>query len=241
MFVIDVGRQRPQPVQPVITTPRPAIQRPLPPQQSVYNRYDQERFNRQKEETEGFKIDTMGTYHGMTLKSVTEGQAKIRPQPPPAQQPAQTTPLPASQARPPPSGMQKRVSRTPIIIIPAGTNSLVSMYNVKDILQEMRFVTQEQKKLEGGKRDNEVLIQRQKDGQTVPYRVVDNPAKLSPSDWDRVVAVFVMGPAWQFKGYAIQFVRLQLLIISETFLGILGNLQLKFSIKLPPSILNTTR
>lgn len=24
-------------------------------------------------ETEGFKIDTMGTYHGMTLKSVTEG------------------------------------------------------------------------------------------------------------------------------------------------------------------------
>ena len=27
-------------------------------------------------ETEGFKIDTMGTYHGMTLKSVT-----VRPQP----------------------------------------------------------------------------------------------------------------------------------------------------------------
>jgi len=24
-------------------------------------------------ETEGFKIDTLGTYHGMTLKSVTEG------------------------------------------------------------------------------------------------------------------------------------------------------------------------
>lgn len=78
---------------------------------------------------------------------------------------------------------------------------MISMYNVKDILQEMKFVTQEQKKAEGGKRDNEVLIQRQKNNQTVPYRVVDNPAKLSPSDWDRVVAVFVMGPAWQFKGY----------------------------------------
>lgn len=26
-------------------------------------------------ETEGFKIDTMGTYHGMSLKSVTEGSA----------------------------------------------------------------------------------------------------------------------------------------------------------------------
>lgn len=167
-------------------------------------------------ETEGFKIDTMGTYHGMTLKSVTEGSAKVnRPQPAQPQ-----TPLPVSAARPPPGGLQKRVSRTPIIIIPAGTNSLISMYNAKDILQDLRlailrqfhvtgdkyhhffrFVTQEQKKAEGGKRDNEVLIHRQRNGQTVPYRVVDNPAKLSPSDWDRVVAVWVMGPAWQFKGY----------------------------------------
>lgn len=30
-------------------------------------------------ETEGFKIDTMGTYHGMTLKSVTEGSQPKRP------------------------------------------------------------------------------------------------------------------------------------------------------------------
>lgn len=64
-----------------------------------------------------------------------------------------------------------------------------------------RFVSVEQKKQEGGRRDNEVLLQRQRNGVTVPYRVVDNPAKLTPSDWDRVVAVFVMGPAWQFKGY----------------------------------------
>lgn len=88
----------------------------------MYNRYDQERFNRQKEETEGFKIDTMGTYHGMTLKSVTEGQAKARPQQPVQQTPQ--SPLPVSQARPPPGGMQKRVSRTPIIIIPAGNKPL---------------------------------------------------------------------------------------------------------------------
>lgn len=30
-------------------------------------------------ETEGFKIDTMGTYHGMTLKSVTEGPSVPAP------------------------------------------------------------------------------------------------------------------------------------------------------------------
>lgn len=38
-----------------------------------YSRYDQEKFNKQKEDTEGFNIETMGSYHGMTLKSVTEG------------------------------------------------------------------------------------------------------------------------------------------------------------------------
>lgn len=64
-----------------------------------------------------------------------------------------------------------------------------------------RYVTTEQKKQEGAKRDNEVLLHRQRNGVSVPYRVVDNPAKLSASDWDRVVGVFVMGPAWQFKGY----------------------------------------
>lgn len=36
---------------------------------------------------------------------------------------------------------------------------------------------------------------------TVPYRVVDNLQRLTQSEWDRVVAVFVMGPAWQFKGW----------------------------------------
>lgn len=30
-------------------------------------------------DTEGFKIDTMGTYHGMTLKSVTEGTVPKKP------------------------------------------------------------------------------------------------------------------------------------------------------------------
>jgi len=34
-----------------------------------YSRYDQERFGG-KEETLGFRIDTMGSYHDMSLKSV---------------------------------------------------------------------------------------------------------------------------------------------------------------------------
>lgn len=77
----------------------------------------------------------MGTYHGMSLKSVTEGSTKVNR----SLQPQTQTPLPISAARPPPGGLQKRISRTPIIIIPAGTSSMISMYNVKEILQDLRY------------------------------------------------------------------------------------------------------
>uniref|UniRef100_A0A8C8C8J2 Parafibromin n=1 Tax=Oncorhynchus tshawytscha TaxID=74940 RepID=A0A8C8C8J2_ONCTS len=126
-----------------------------------------------------------------------------------AQTPAlQPVPRPVSQARPPPN--QKKGSRTPIVIIPAATTSLITMLNAKDLLQDLKFVTPEEKKKQGIQRDNEVLLQRRKDqiqpggamlSVTVPYRVIDQPLKLAPQDWDRVVAVFVQGPAWQFKGW----------------------------------------
>lgn len=201
----EEGRLRP--VQAPIHLPEPSrMNRPIP-QPAQYNRYDQERFNKQREDTEGFKIDTMGTYHGMSLKSVTEGSAaQLKKQ---QQQIAQQMPpgrpqnlLPASMARPQPITAAKRQSRTPIIIIPAATTSLITMYNVKDILQDLKFVTTDQKRAEGCPRENEVLLQRSKEANiTVPYRIIDNPAKLTSQDWSRVVAVFVQGPAWQFKGW----------------------------------------
>lgn len=76
------------------------------------------------------------------------------------------------------------------------------MYNAKDILQDLRFVSTDEKKSQGCKRENAVLIQRRRNrGATVSYRVIDNPSTLAPEDWERVVAVFVQGPAWQFKGW----------------------------------------
>lgn len=196
----EEGRSRPLP--PQNRLPEPArIIRPTP-QPAQYNRYDQERFNRQKEETEGFKIDTMGTYHGMTLKSVTDGSAaqKSKFALMPTGRPKDINP---AQMRIQAQQMgNKRPSRTPIIIIPATNTSLITMYNAKEILQDLRFVSTNEKKAQGCTRENELLLQRRKDGNvTVPYRVIDNPSKLTPQDWHRVVAVFVMGPQWQFKGW----------------------------------------
>ena len=65
-----------------------------------------------------------------------------------------------------------------------------------------RFVTAEEKRAQGTRREGEILIQREKaGGQTVPFRVIDASTKLQMDDWDRVVAVFVQGPAWQFKSF----------------------------------------
>lgn len=170
----------------------PAPREPRP----GYNRYVQEHYR--QADTEGFKIDTTGTYAGKTLKSVMDaGGAKARAAP---VMPPPTVPRPIGQPQQQKGG--KRPSRTPIIIIPAAPKSLITMFNAKEILQDLKYVSTEDKRAGGAKRENDVLIQRRKEGGlTVPYRVLDNPGRLNNAEWDRVVAVFVMGQAWQFKGW----------------------------------------
>ena len=202
---------KPAPVVPLggpPTVSRPGL--PPPTRQALpgYNRYDQDKYA--PADTEGFKIDTTGTYAGKTLKSVMDaGGARGRQQ----QQQQQATPSQNNAVRPLGTQQQqqqqssqqkggKRVSRTPIIIIPGAPKSLITMFNAKDLLQDLRFVSTEEKRSGGAKRESDVLIQRRKEGGlTVPYRVLDNPGRLNNAEWDRVVAVFVMGQAWQFKGW----------------------------------------
>lgn len=163
------------------------------PQQ--YNRYDQERFTK-NDAPSGFRIDTTSSYHGLTLKSVTDGSAQAKS--PHSLNGGGSNGLRSSQSGLP-QKPQKRVSRTPIIMIPATPTSLITMYNARAILQDLKFIDS---KNCDQRRDNEVLIQRRKaDNSTVPYRIVDDPKKLNPDDWNRVVAVFVQGPAWQFKDW----------------------------------------
>ncbi|GMS80369.1 hypothetical protein PENTCL1PPCAC_2544 [Pristionchus entomophagus] len=179
-----------------------------------YSRYDQEQFT--QGEAAEFGVDAaQTTFVGRNLTTLnlnrgstaaTPATPAAKPSAPPMPTPSRTpsNPMRTSQASATPDSGKptKRVSRTPIIIIPAGTSSsLITMYNVKDILQDMRFVTTDEKKAAGVRRENECLIQRRKGDGTVPYRVVDNPMKLTAEEWERVVGVFAMGPAWQFKGW----------------------------------------
>ena len=91
---------------------------------------------------------------------------------------------------------------TPIIVVPS-TKSILSMSNAKEVLQDLRYVSTDAMRVKAGQqfhypfRRNELQIHRR----SVPYTLTDNPTKLTRGDWDRVVAVFVIGPEWQFKGW----------------------------------------
>eukprot|EP00055_Hartaetosiga_balthica_P014420 m.78989 g.78989 ORF g.78989 m.78989 type:complete len:477 (+) comp8590_c0_seq1:120-1550(+) len=92
----------------------------------------------------------------------------------------------------------KRVSKTPIIIVPAGMSEVITLSNVRQFLENGVYIPPlEAAKL--SKREDSVLVNRKKKGGLVKYRVVDRPQILAPTDWDRVVAVFVSGKKWQFK------------------------------------------
>ncbi|KAL3314253.1 hypothetical protein Ciccas_007128 [Cichlidogyrus casuarinus] len=186
--------------------------------QMQYSRYDQERFAARQEDTAGFTIDTMATYHRKGLASMVAGGGSndVIPSDPRAKQrdprsniAPGSTPDPyrsvrtANEARMI-ARTKSRVSRVPIIIIPATSTSMITMLNARDILQEMNFISPQDKQKSGAKRETEITIHRKRaDGKTTPYRVIDQPNRLTPEDWDKVVAVFVQGQAWQFKGWPI--------------------------------------
>jgi len=166
-----------------------------------YSRYHQEKFVSRDEPD--FRIDTHASYHGLTLKNVTEGAApnKISTPTPSLSIPK---PLPSSADKSLTSGVDssKRPSKTPIIIIPAATTSLINRFNCKELFEDLKYISTEEGKANGIKRDGEILIHRKKASGTVAYRIIDDPSRLTQQDWDeRVVAVFAQGQAWQFKGW----------------------------------------
>lgn len=64
-------------------------------------------------------------------------------------------------------------------------------------------MSSDEKKKQGARREQAVIIQHRRQGTNLsqPYKVIDDPRNLRPEDWDRVAAVFVQGPTWQFKNW----------------------------------------
>jgi parafibromin len=91
---------------------------------------------------------------------------------------------------------------TPIIIVPSALTSCITTINAAEFFERGVFVPVDEKMKAGGKREQELSIYRVlPDKRTVKFKVIDNPRLLRSQDWDRVVAVFALGQAWQFKDW----------------------------------------
>lgn len=81
---------------------------------------------------------------------------------------------------------------------------MINMYNVHEFLVGSTFTPSSTAKQNAkGVKESSIVVERQTKGSAGKrqYQIVDNPTRLSIEDWNRVKAVFVQGPAWQFKGW----------------------------------------
>lgn len=94
-----------------------------------------------------------------------------------------------------------KTMKQPIIIVSPATTALLSLTNIKQFLEEGKFVEPSLQRVE----NKVVTINRRSDG-FVPaahsIMVVDNVDLFTkPEYWERVIAIFTTGQAWQFAKY----------------------------------------
>jgi len=181
---------------------------------SGYNRYDINekqvwRTKLQGTAAEEWDIDTRGTFAGLAgfqsiSSAITSSSTPVSSSgSAPSTLATRQTPV-LSKGR---KSHQKRLKPSdlvPIIIVPSALTSLITLYNVQDFLENGVFVPPIERKNQGVRKENLVVVKRKKgkeDNKVVPYHIMDNPSKFGLKEWDRVVAVFAMGPTWQFKDW----------------------------------------
>lgn len=175
------------------------VQQSQKSRQLGYNRFDQERYAA-KDETGGFSIDTKLTYQPSigalgivptpaTAPSIGLDSQRLLTQTQLSQK-NNTVISQSSQSRPgyksPSSQSQKRTSTKPIIIVPNISTSLITMINCHEILQDLKYVSAEEKKKTAqnlAPKDCEIIMHRKDDGSIIQYKVIDNIQKMQPSDW----------------------------------------------------------
>ena len=106
-----------------------------------------------------------------------------------------------------PSPMEQR--RIPIILVPAGFKTIITKLNAKHFLEEGKYVPNGECREDVETKSGQCWIQRSlgrktpviyevRDKAPAKYQFVDGEKKRNP-EWNRVVAVFVLGAKWQFK------------------------------------------
>jgi parafibromin len=113
------------------------------------------------------------------------------------------------------SGEKKKRVQDPIIMLSNSPTSLITIFNVKSLLEEGLFIDPTEARMAAnGQSEGMVTIshrstltQHDPNAKPIRFLVVDNADALSrlggsgQDVWNRVVAVFTTGQTWQFKAY----------------------------------------
>ena len=102
------------------------------------------------------------------------------------------------------------VGKKPVIVLPKGMTSPLTMVNAYEFFNNRKFVPRDvaMKQQQQLKSSKTVMFWHKFDARRgsslVEFELMDNPrAKLGndPREWDRIVAVVALGAAWQFKDW----------------------------------------
>ncbi|KAI8064618.1 RNA pol II accessory factor, Cdc73 family-domain-containing protein [Gongronella butleri] len=92
--------------------------------------------------------------------------------------------------------------KIPIIIVPAAPTAKLNLFNIKEFLQNEKYMDAQEIRASGEKKPEQVSVERRRaNGQTAVYHVVDSVTGFKAADWDRVCCVVTTGQQWQFKGW----------------------------------------
>ena len=88
----------------------------------------------------------------------------------------------------------------PIILLSPSASSLLRMTNIKSFLEEGRYVPPDNTSAPSMLHVSR-LLKGVDAARPVRFILVEGPEQFKPEYWNRVVAVFTTGQAWQFKNY----------------------------------------
>ncbi|KAI9353561.1 hypothetical protein BDR26DRAFT_913835 [Obelidium mucronatum] len=131
-------------------------------------------------------------------KDVRQSSSKSTSAPPPPAAPSGARSSSKPTAKPSPN------SKIPIIIVPPSVTSVITLYNAKGLLCDLKFqTTEEAVKSSQGDKPSMIILDRKNAPPGFPktYHVYDSVDRLKTEDWDRIVAVFATGQEWQFKNW----------------------------------------
>ncbi|EEC47743.1 predicted protein [Phaeodactylum tricornutum CCAP 1055/1] len=105
------------------------------------------------------------------------------------------------------------VGKKPVIVVPKGMTAPITIINAHEFLANARFVPRDVMVKQGRQRTPATSFTRNVPmvgaNGTAPleYEIVDTPKKLGPDprEWERIVAVFVLGQSWQFKDWGEKY------------------------------------